>query len=132
MTGAELIADTLRILSVISDAEAPSNDQIQQHVVTLNELLAQWAAEGSELGFQSLSSGNDVVYLPEWAFRPVKYALAAELSLQYARPLDARLETIAREGRALVAKMCSEEPLIDASDLPLGRRPWYNVKTDGY
>lgn len=130
MTGADLVADVLRILSVLSDSEAPSSDQVQQHMDTLNEMMAEWQAMGRELGYTPLASSTDLITVPDWALRGMKYNLALQLSLEYARPTDERIVALASAGMATISKMTSEDPIIDTMDLPQGRRnTYFNINT---
>lgn len=130
MTGAELVAASLRILSVLAENESPSAEQAKQHIGTLNDLLAQWRADGSDLGFNALQTPSDTVQLPDWAFRAVKFNLAKSLSVEYAKQPDPLTIEIADRGRDFIAKMCAQDPIIDTKDMPQGRPYWwFNVNT---
>lgn len=124
-TISDFVADVLRMISVIAEDESPTATQVTQHAVRLNEMMAQWAAEGKEVGYSPLSAVTDTVTIPDWAMIGAKTGLAILISPEYAKTPDQLIYEANRRAMRVVERMTSEEPVVDTSDLPQGRRPYY-------
>ena len=106
MIASEMIASVLRILSVLSDADAPTAEQVAQHIEDMNDMMAEWEAYGITLGYQPVQSGTDDITVQDWAVRAVKYNLALQLAPQYSDANLAVIGAMAEASKKLVTKKC--------------------------
>jgi hypothetical protein len=104
MTASELIASVLRRLSIVGDFDAPTAEQVEQHIETLNDLMSQWEGEGVDVGYSTIESGTETVYAERWAQRAIKTALAVEISQHYDKPVTPELAAEYAEALRVVRK----------------------------
>ena len=99
MTGNELITPALRLIGVLQETESPSAEQSAQGLVTLNDMMADMAGDGVDLGYAPQSDPTaDIGMNIEWR-QSLKYLLAVCLCSEYERPVPNAVATIALMGR---------------------------------
>lgn len=79
----QIITASLRMLTVIDEITEPSQEQAQAALVVLNDLMADFYADGIRLGWYPQTDTNAVAPLEDADIRNVKILLAEELSLHF-------------------------------------------------
>jgi hypothetical protein len=91
LTNADLIADALRELTVISEIQTPSAEQYAHALRKLNQMMAKWLEDGIEIGFYPQTSASDYCPIPDYAESGVTKALAIECASNYGATVSAEL-----------------------------------------
>lgn len=91
ITNADLIADALRELNVISEIQTPSAEQYAHALRKLNQMLAKWLEDGIEFGFYPQSSASDTCPIPDYAETGVTLALAIACASNYGATVSQEL-----------------------------------------
>jgi len=125
MTATELIASTLHKAGIIGDYESPTAEQVSQHVKTLNDMMAQLEAEGIEVGYYAIESGNEDVYIPPFAMNMVKLGLLIAIQMDYDKPVTAEQAAQYVEARRVVIKfLVKPQPVKMQGAVPIGSVPF--------
>lgn len=129
-TNADIIADALRLLGVLTETQTLSAEQGADGLVTLNDMLEEWSEHGIEVGYFVQTSPADDFPCGPTLHAPVKFNLAVHLAPQYGiavRPdIGARAETYYR--RLLTQAVYDRMPEQDMSHLPGGLRT-FDIET---
>lgn len=88
MTNAELITRALRLIGVLSEIENASAEQGLQGLQVLNDMMADWEAEGVDLGYYEQNVLSDDVPIPSHARAGVRYFLAFALAPEYGKQVS--------------------------------------------
>ena len=91
ITNADLIADAMRELNVISEIQTPSAEQYAHALRKLNQMMAKWLEDGIEIGFYPQSSASDVCPIPDYAENGVTLALAISCASNYGATVSPEL-----------------------------------------
>jgi hypothetical protein len=127
ITNADLIADALRELVVVSEIQTPSAEQYAHALRKLNQTMAKWLEDGIEIGFYPQSSASDTCPIPEYAELGVTLNLAIACASNYGATVSQELGATASGAYDTILRTS-----INAS-LPVGRmlnRPC--GEADGY
>lgn len=123
-TNADIIADALRLLGVLAETQTLSAEQGADGLLTLNDLLTEWEAQGIHLGHYTQTSLADEFPGEVSCFAAVKYNLAVHLAPHYA--VKVRPEVGALAGnfyrRLLAVAVYDRLPEQDMTGLPGVRR----------
>lgn len=76
----QIVTDAFCIIGVIGETETPSAEQGQVGMEVLNDLLADWAADGVDLGYYPQTNLANTAPLQDADVRGVKLCLAGELA----------------------------------------------------
>jgi hypothetical protein len=76
----ELVTSAYRLAGIIGDTEQPSAEQGVTGLWRLNNLMADWAADGVNLGWYRQTNLANTAPLQEGDLRGVEYCLAGELA----------------------------------------------------
>ncbi len=82
-TVADFIKDTLSTIQVINPSQAVSAADMQTGIRFLNRLMTRMEASGIAMGWQDVSSPDDVLPLPPEAELGIMYTLAVTIAPQY-------------------------------------------------
>lgn len=82
-TWVDLIADSLRELSVLNEVEPPSAEQGAHALRKANQMLAMWEEDGIKLGWFEETDTSADVPIPPYAERGVTLKLAIALAPSY-------------------------------------------------
>jgi len=82
-TNVAIITDSLRLLGVISETEAPSAEQGEHALGRPSRMLESWSEDGVDLGWFEQTSTTDTITIPKWAERGVVSKLAQDLQATY-------------------------------------------------
>lgn len=91
ITNADLIADALRELNVISEIQTPSAEQYAHALRKLNQMMAKWLEDGIEIGFYPQTLASDTCPIPEYAESGVTLALAIGCASNYGATVSQEL-----------------------------------------
>lgn len=91
ITNADLIADSLRELTVISEIQTPSAEQYAHALRKLNQMMAKWLEDGIEIGFYPQTLASDTCPIPDYAESGVTKALAIECASNYGATVSQEL-----------------------------------------
>jgi hypothetical protein len=91
ITNADLIADALRELNVISEIQTPSAEQYAHALRKLNQMMAKWLEDGIEIGFYPQTLASDTCPIPDYAESGVTLALAISCASNYGATVSQEL-----------------------------------------
>jgi hypothetical protein len=91
MTNADLIADALRELTVISEIQTPSAEQFAHALRKLNQMMAKWLEDGIEIGYYPQTLASDTCPIPDYAESGVTLALAISCASNYGATVSQEL-----------------------------------------
>lgn len=95
-TVAELVTRALKLAGICGDGSAPSAEDMQNGVDTLNEMLFSWPNEGMDVG-HVLSAAADTLYVDDAFLKAIRYALAVEILAEKGFDVPASIAIIATE-----------------------------------
>lgn len=123
-TNLELAQYALLKCNVISESQSPTSEQGTTALNTLNDMMANLAADGVHLGWYPQTLLAATAPLANQDILPVKYLLAAALAAHYGVELGEVL--IAEIGAAAtrLAKRALRYAEANLSDLPRPQGPW--------
>lgn len=104
LTNADLIADSLRELNVISEIATPSAEQYAHALRKLNQLLAKWLEDGIEFGYYPQTSPSDICPIPDYAELGVTLNLAAAVASNYQATISPELGVNAENAYATILR----------------------------
>jgi hypothetical protein len=119
-----MVTDAFRKANIIDQIQAPSAEQAQDGLRMLNEMLADWEADGIRLGWHVVSDLEDVLPIEEQDERGVKYNLAVEICGDYGIEPLPEVARRAEDTFARFAKTSSQEVVADLSGLPMEQAPF--------
>ncbi len=91
ITNADLIADALREVNVISEIQTPSAEQYAHALRKLNQMMAKWLEDGIEIGFYPQTSASDTCPIPDYAENGVTLTLAIMCASNYGATVSQEL-----------------------------------------
>jgi len=91
ITNADLIADALRELNVISEIQTPSAEQYAHALRKLNQTMAKWLEDGIEFGFYPQTQASDPCPIPDYAELGVTLNLAIAVASNYGATVSVEL-----------------------------------------
>lgn len=110
-TAAQLIADSLLNINVIRAGQTPTADQLAQGVRRLNQMMANWEAEGKRLGYVPVGAATDTLTVPDGALLGMMSHLAIHLAPSMGASLSPELAVLAEMGMATIDKLTCVEVL---------------------
>ena len=126
MTNADLIRDALSLLGVVGETDTLSAEQGSHRLRQLNEMLAEWEADGLDLAYFEQDDINDESPIQNSEAGAVKYNLAIDLAPHYGKSVSEELA--ARAGKYLYRlkrdQMVATIEPADVTHLPLGEAHW--------
>lgn len=133
-TNLELVTDALRSLGVLDETETPSAEQGSHCLRQMNQMLAEWAVDGIDLGYFAQSSTADTSPIPDWAEGGVSGKLAMRVARDYGAQVSAELAARTDEAYSLILRTLTNQRLqgLDMSHLPQGSGGFgsgYNILT---
>lgn len=115
LTNADLIADALRELTVISEIQTPSAEQGAHALRKQNQMLAKWKEDGLDLGYFPQTLTSDVCPIPDYAELSVTLSLAIAMASNYGATVSMELAANAMSAYDTICRTA-----VTAS-LPVGR-----------
>lgn len=116
-TAREVITGTLRKLRVYAAGETPTAEDMDDCLVSLNEMLASWRNDGIDLSHVTLAL-SDTLDVPDDHLVTVKLSLAEHIGGEYGAELSATDAAVAERGRMAlraayftIAKLDTDSPL---------------------
>ena len=79
-TNLDIITTALRIVNIIDENQPPSSELAAEALESMNDLLADWEADGIELGYFPQTNLAATSPLEDKDLRGIKYNLAMELA----------------------------------------------------
>ncbi len=108
MVASELITAVLRRLAILSATDSPTAEQVQQHIETLNDMMAHWEAEGIDLGYSRIESGTETVYTEPESMHAIKAGLVMLLAVDYDKPVTNEMAGIYADAKAVLVRRAVE------------------------
>lgn len=127
ITNADLIADALRELNVISEIQTPSAEQYAHALRKLNQMMAKWLEDGIDQGFYPQTSPSDDCPIMDYAELGVTLGLAIAIASNYGATVSPELGIQAESAYATILRTAMN------AALPVNNmvtRP--NGEADGY
>jgi tail accessory factor len=104
ITNADLIADALRELNVISEIQTPSAEQYAHALRKLNQMMARWLEDGIDLGYFPQTSPSDDCPVNDYAELGVTLNLAIAVASNYGATVSPELGISAENGYATILR----------------------------
>jgi len=104
ITNADLIADALRELNVISEIQTPSAEQFAHALRKLNQMMARWLEDGIDLGFFPQTSPSEDCPVNDYAELGVTLNLAIAVASNYGATVSAELGISAENAYATILR----------------------------
>lgn len=124
----DMITDALRLGNVIDENEDPSAEQGVKGLRVLNQMVAQWVVDGIRLPWHIVEDLDDDLPIDVKDERGLKYNLAVELAGEYGVELLPRVQMIAEDTYAGLAKRYQQVVEMSVDHLPAGG-PWQGLYT---
>ena len=121
-TNLDIITEALRITNIINETEPASSELAADGLTAMNDLLADWEADGVELGYFPQTNLATTSPLEDQDLRGVKYNLAIEIAARHNIPLTDSTIFVAQKSFARLSKGTSEIIENSFDHLPLSRR----------
>lgn len=129
ITVSNLIKDALQEIGVIRSTQTISAEQLADGIRKLNRLMADWEADGIELGYYPQDSGTDTVPISDENEWPVIVNLAAVLAGEYGAPLTQSTMSEAMRTKRRLEKNTVSIVEMDFDHLPYGMGGTSNIRT---
>lgn len=124
----QVVRDALLLIRTVDAAEAVPAEHMQDGIFALNAMLRRWEANGISLGWNDVSSPEDVAAFPDEAMEAVSASLAVRLAPRFGVQPDPAVVQIANDGLTLLRR-----DVRIANPLEYKRRgSRYNIYTDRY
>ncbi len=130
LTVNDVLTQSLREIRVIRATQTIAPDQLSDGITYLNQMMADWEADGIELGWYPVTQGSDTLRIEAKNEIGVMFNLALLLAGQYGAPLQPTTTAKANRTFRRLERSTIEVVEVDLSDLPRGRRRGYNITTD--
>lgn len=134
MIALDLITASLRSIGIIGETQTPSAEQGSDAVTRLNDLFAQWAEKGVDLGWNPKDLTTDTVVLPPGHVQGIKAQLAELLASDYGVDVPPVVIRDAEDSRTILMRQALQaafgRPNLRA--MPLGNTGVYNILTGTY
>jgi len=121
-TNLDIITTAFRIINIINENEPPSSELAAEGLEAMNDLLADWEADGIELGYFPQTVLADTSPIEDKDLRGVKFNLAGELAGRKGSPISAASVLIAQTSFERLSKGTSEIIENSFDHLPSSRR----------
>lgn len=118
ITAIEMVTDALRLANIIDSIQSPNAEQGVTALRTMNQMLAEWEADGIRLGWHVVSALGDTLPLDPADEKGVKYNLAVEICGENGIDPLPRVAAIATDTFARFSKTSSQMFGADLSGLP--------------
>lgn len=103
-TNLDVITRALRIANIIREGEVPPAATSEEGLEALNDMMADWEANGIELGYFPQTSLSATIPVEDKDLRGIKYNLALEITASLATQLTSTAVDIATESKARLEK----------------------------
>jgi hypothetical protein len=115
MTNLDLITGALRKLNVINEIATPSAEQGADCLEALNDMLAQWEADGISLQYFKQSSTTDAFPCQDYTVTGVRAALAIRVAGDFSASVSTELAAEFDSGFATILRKAMTKQLPEAS-----------------
>lgn len=126
----DIITDAYKLAGVLAENITLQAEQLANGLRWMNEMLAEWGANGIDVGYNPQTSGGATSPVYSDAMRAVKYNLALEVAGNH--QIEAPLTTlrIANDsyGRLLRDARVAEQVPVDMSHLPEASRETFDIE----
>lgn len=114
MTNADMVRSALQMLGVLGEEEHASADQFSHGIIVLNEIMADWEADGVGLEYHPQYEASDETPIPDEARAGVKGFLAAALSVYYGKTLRPEFIAVNDKFYARLVRQAMNDALSEA------------------
>ena len=132
-----VVTAALRKIRVVDATTVPEPYQMEFAIDAMNRMVVRWQANGTEFGYQPVTTPYDTLPAPMEAENAIIYNLALELGMEYGKAPTTDVVNFARGYLAeIVRDQSVSTPLRSGgTGAPFPASTWgsrYNVYTDGY
>ena len=127
-TAGDIVTRALQLAGVVPIGRTPGSKEATDGLNALNDMLAEWKADGIGIHVGTLATG-DTLAAPDEHIRAIRYNLAVELAGLYGSSISPRIEATAERGMAILnAAYLPEVPM--TVDRALWRGHAYDIDRD--
>lgn len=117
-TNLEILTFAFNKVNIIDETQAPSAEQGTLGLTLLNDLMADWAADGVDLGWYPQTDPSGNAPLQDGDVRGVKYGLTGELAAHFGIQLDAETQANIDSSYTKLVKRTRPYSEANMSELP--------------
>lgn len=128
MTLGDMITKALRKAGVIRENESPTAEQSRDAIDTFNGLMAQYDADGVDIGDYPVTVVGDTLDIEREHEEAIKTVFALALQIDHRLPTDEALAVLAQRSEKFLLRNTFVRPDPDLNHAPLGRAR--NVESD--
>lgn len=134
VTAIEMLTDAYRTANVIDENGVPSPEQGVIGLRVLNQMMGQWDRDGIRLGWTVVDAQSDTLPIDFQDERAVKFNLAVELAGEYGIDPLPRVQQVANDTYAALAKAHRfvVESSLELLPTPDARPIVGNIRTGGF
>ncbi len=121
MTLGDMITKALRKAGVIRENESPTAEQSRDAIDTFNGLMAQWDADGIDIGDYPVTVVGDPLDIEREHEEAVKTVFALALQIDHRLATDEGLVALAVRSEKFLLRNTFVRPDPDLNHTPLGR-----------
>ena len=129
LTVNDIITQAEREIRVIRATQTLPADHLADGIKYLNQMIADWQADGIEVGWYPVTSGTDVLRIQHTDEAAVMFNLAVKLAGQYGAPLQPGTTASANRTFRRLEGSTIEIVESDLGHVPTGRRERFNMTT---
>lgn len=129
ISNVDLIRDSLGLLGVLRETQAPTAEQGKLGLRVLNEMMADWEADGIDLSYVPTDSLADDLSVDDGFIAPIKYSLAHLLAPYYGiqTPAVVLQMAIGYYNRVVRGIVNDQLQPVTLTNLPLGSANWVSA-----
>ncbi len=121
MTLGDMITKSLRKAGVIRENEDPTAEQLRDAIDTFNGLMAQYDADGIDIGDYPVTVVGDTLDIEREHEEAIKTIFAVALQIDHRLSVDEGLAALASRSEKFLLRNTSFRPDPDLNHVPLGR-----------
>ena len=121
MTLGDMITKALRKAGVIRENESPTAEQSRDAIDTFNGLMAQYDADGVDIGDYPVTAVADVLDIEREHEEAIKTIFALALQIDHRLGVDEGLTALARRSEKFLLRNTAVRPEANLNHTPLGR-----------
>lgn len=107
-TAGDLVKDALQELLVQAVESPIEPDEMQTGIRYLNRMMAEFKANGVDIGYTPVTNQSDDVDVDAGAYAPITVNLAVRLASQYDKAVPAPLASLAQSGVNTLIKLSTD------------------------
>ncbi len=119
-TVTEIVTGALQLLEVQTAESAITAPEAEDGLVSLNDMMNEWNVDGINVGYETLESIEDELFVDLGSIGAIKANLAVYIAPEYGRAVSDSLERRAKSGKRSLRASINLNPSQYPDTLPVG------------